>query len=129
PEDPPPAWSLTALPTCVPAAMLGAGCNDCRAKDGSVPGAATGRTGPALGSTTAGGQQRGGTAGAAPSAFGAPVAPPVGHRGLGPGCQAGPGPQGGCFPRWTTPWSRRSPVHWSRQPRHRGDASTLPPSP
>jgi hypothetical protein len=28
----------------------------------------------------------------------------------------GRGPQGGFFPRWTTPWSRRLPVNWSQKP-------------
>src|SRR6516165_7333538 len=105
------SWGTIRKSACILAEITYRKSQDC-----SVPGAATGRPGLALGSTTAGVQQRGGAAGAAPSAFGAPLATPVGHGGLFPGRQAGPGPQGGFFPLWTTHCSRRSLVNWSQKP-------------
>ena len=48
-----------------------------------------------------------------------PLAPPLGPGRRFPGRQAGTGPQGQFFPLWTTHWSRRSLVNWSRKPSNR----------
>ena len=99
--------------------------NDCLAQDCAVPVAATGHPGPALVATPAAVQQRGGTAGAAPSAFGAPWATPLGHGALCPGRQAGPGPKAHFAPAGPRA-SQAVAVHWSQQPSHRCADSPWP---